>query len=102
MSDDNNKLADLNNMLKNNSFNIKEDDEQDFAVFLKQLQDKRGKPSVVEKKKEGLLESILADQYNRYDERNDDDHLQSEKISARHDEFDSHKFDKVAENIDRV
>ena len=33
-----NQLADLNNMLKNNEFNIKEDDEQDFAVFLKQLQ----------------------------------------------------------------
>ena len=29
-----NKLADLNHMLRNNEFSIKEDDEQDFAVFL--------------------------------------------------------------------
>ena len=47
MSDDNNKLADLNNMLKNNDFNIKDDDEQDFQVFLRQLQEKRGQPPKV-------------------------------------------------------
>ena len=46
----------------------------------------------MEKPKDDVLEEILAEQFYRYDERNDD----------HNDEFDSHKFDKVAENIDRV
>jgi hypothetical protein len=39
-SDGDNKLADLNNLLKNGQFNIKEDDELEFQSFLKTLQQK--------------------------------------------------------------
>lgn len=40
-SDGDNKLADLNNLLKNGQFNIKEDDELEFQSFLKTLQQKQ-------------------------------------------------------------
>lgn len=34
---DDNKLSGLNNLLKNNEFKLKDDDEPDFAVFLQKL-----------------------------------------------------------------
>lgn len=39
-----NKLSALNNLLKNNEFKLKDDDEPDFAVFLKKLQEKKKTP----------------------------------------------------------
>lgn len=40
---DSNKLADLNNLLKGaGTFNIKEEDENEFEVFMRRLQEKRG------------------------------------------------------------
>ena len=39
-----NKLSGLNNLLKNNEFKLKDDDEPDFAVFLQKLQEKKKTP----------------------------------------------------------
>ena len=39
-----NKLSGLNNLLKNNDFKLKDDDEPDFAVFLQKLQEKKKTP----------------------------------------------------------
>lgn len=40
-SEENNKLADLNLMLKENNFVVKADDEADFEIFMAKLHEKR-------------------------------------------------------------
>ena len=40
-SEENNKLADLNVLLKENNFMMKADDQADFEIFMAKLQEKR-------------------------------------------------------------